>query len=104
MVATGNEHLWGFIRYAQANPNSCLNSVHWDEIKAMAALYAPVNLTGGGTATGTDPGTYDTSTDIPGKTTANADTTGIGFETPSSALTDQAMYPGTHIFTAVPAN
>ena len=102
MAATGHEHLWGFIRYAQANPGSMLNSVHWDEIKDMAKLYGLVNQAGA-TATGTDPGTYDSTTDIPGKTAANADGTGLGFENPSSVLTDQAMYPGTHIFTAVPA-
>lgn len=102
MAATGHEHLWGFIRYAQANPHSHLNSVHWDEIKAMAKLYGLVNATGA-SATGTDPGTYDSTTDIPGRTAANTDGAGVGFETPTTALTDQAMYPQTHIFTAVPA-
>ena len=104
MAATGNQTLWSFIRYAEANPFSILNSVHWDEIKAMVALYAPINLTdAGGAASATDPGAYSVTTDIPGKTTANADGTGLGFQTPTSALTDQALYPGTHIFTAVPA-
>lgn len=103
MAATGDEHLWGFLRYARANPFNSLNTVHWDEIDAMAALYAPVNDTSGGSTNTTDPGTYDSTTDIPGKTTANTDTNGLGFETPTTALTDQALYPETHIFTAVPA-
>ena len=104
MAATGNEYLWAFLRYARANPGSMLNSVHWDEIDAMAALFGPANETGGGDTTTTDPGTYDVTIDIPGITTANTNTNGIGFLTPTSALTDQALYPGTHIFTAVPAN
>lgn len=103
MAATGDEHLWGFLRYARANPYASLNSVHWAEIDAMASLYATVNDTSGGSTNATDPGTYDSTTDIPGKTTANTDGAGIGFETPTSALTDQALYPESHIFTAVPA-
>ena len=102
MAATGHEHLWGFIRYAQANPHGSLNSVHWDEIKAMAKMYGLVNATEA-TSTGTDPGTYSAAGDIPGRTTANTDGAGVGFETPSTVLTDQASYPQTHIFTAYPA-
>ena len=97
MAATGNEHLWGFLRYARANPHSSLNGVHWDEIDEMAKIYARVNETGA-TATETDPGTYDSTTDIPGLTTTNIDGAGVGFETPSSALTDQARYPESHMF------
>jgi len=97
MAATGNEHLWGFLRYARANPYNSLNSVHWDEIDAMAQIYARVNETGA-SATEADPGTYDSTTDIPGKTTTNVDGTGLGFETPTTALTDQARYPESHIF------
>jgi len=104
MAATGDEHLWGFLRYARANPFNSLNSVHWDEIDKMAAYYAEVNETAGGDTNATDPGLYDSLTDIPGKTTANADGTGLGFENPTTALTDQALYPEMHIFTAVPAN
>jgi len=105
MAATGNQTLWSFLRYARANPYNSLNSVHWDEIDAMAALYAPVNLTdAGGAASGTDPGVYSATTDIPGKTTDNDDGNGIGFQTPTTALTDQALYPEMPIFTAVPAN
>ena len=102
MAATGNEHLWGFLRYARANPHNSLNDVHWDEIDEMARIYARVNE-GGATATETDPGTYDSTTDIPGLTTANEDTTGIGFETPTTALTDQARYPESHVFAAAGA-
>ena len=99
MAATGHEHLWGFIRYAQANPHNSLNSVHWDEIKAMAKLYGVVN-TVGATATKSDPGTYDDTTDIPGLSTANTDGAGIGFENPTTLLTDRALYPESHMFTA----
>ena len=102
MASTGHEYLWAFIRYAEANPHDSLNSVHWDEIKAMAKMFGLVNQTNV-TATGTDPASYDASCDIPGRTTANGDGTGVGFETPTTALTDQALYPQTHIFTAVPA-
>ncbi len=98
MAATGNEHLWGFLRYARANPHGSLSGVHFDELDAMAQIYARVNETGA-TATETDPGTYDSTTDIPGKTTTNEDGTGIGFQNPTSALTDQARYPQSHIFT-----
>ncbi|KKM88449.1 hypothetical protein LCGC14_1258670 [marine sediment metagenome] len=102
MAATGNEHLWGFLRYARVNPHNSLNDVHWDEIDEMARIYARVNE-GGATATETDPGTYDSTTDIPGLTTANEDTTGIGFQTPTTALTDQARYPESHVFAAAGA-
>ena len=102
MAATGNEHLWGFLRYARANPHNSLTDVHWDEIDEMARIYARVNETGA-TASETDPGTYDSTTDIPGLTTGNVDGTGVGFETPTSALTDQARYPESHVFTAAGA-
>jgi hypothetical protein len=102
MAATGHQYLWAFIRYAKANPHSHLNSVHWDEIEDMAGMYGLVNATDA-TSTGTDPGTYSAGSDIPGRTTANTDTNGVGFQTPTTALTDQAMYPQTHIFTAQPA-
>ncbi len=98
MAATGNEHLWGFLRYARANPHNSLNDVHWDEIDEMARIYARVNETGA-SASETDPGTYDSTTDIPGLTTANEDGTGVGFETPTTLLTDQARYPESHVFT-----
>ena len=103
MADDGNVYLWAFLRYAEANPYNSLNSVHWDEIKAMMKLYAPVNLTSGDTSQATDPGVYNADTDIPGKTTANGDDTGIDFSAPTSLLTDQALYPESHIFTAVPA-
>jgi hypothetical protein len=65
----------------------------------MAQLFARVNETDLGTATETDPASYGTNIDIPGKTTGNVDTTGISWTTPTSALTDQARYPQSHIFT-----
>ncbi len=102
MAATGNEHLWGFLRYARANPHMSLNGVHFDELDEMARIYARVNETGA-TASETDPGTYDSTTDIPGLTTANTDGAGVGFETPTSLLTDQARYPQSHLFTAAGA-
>lgn len=98
MAVTGNEHLWGFLRYARANPHGSLNGVHFDELDEMAKIYARVNETGA-TATETDPGTYDSTTDIPGKTTTNEDDTGVAFQNPTSLLTDQARYPQSHIFT-----
>ena len=104
MAATGNEYIWAFVRYAEANPYSMLNSVHWDEIKKMLAYYSAVNKTGGGTATTTDPLTYDSTTDLPGKSTANTDDAGVEFGTSTTALTDEVLYPETHIFVAVPAN
>ena len=102
MAATGNEHLWGFLRYARANPHSSLNGVHFDELDEMARIYARVNESGA-SASETDPGTYDSTTDIPGLTTANTDGAGVGFETPTTALTDQARYPEAHVFTAAGA-
>ena len=99
MAATGHQYLWAFIRYARANPHSHLNSVHWDEIEDMAAMYGVVNATDA-TAGATDPGTYSAGTDIPGRTTANTDTNGVGFQNPTTALTDQASYPQSHIVTA----
>ncbi len=103
MAATGDEHLWGFLRYARANPFSSLNSVHFDEIDAMAQIFSRVNETDGNTATEADPASYSVDVDIPGKTTGNVDGTGISFTTPTSALTDQARYPESHIFTAAGA-
>jgi len=102
--ATGNEYIWAFVRYAEANPYNSLNSVHWDEIKKMLAYYSAVNLTGGSTATATDPLTYDATTDLPGKSTANTDDAGIEMPLSSTAKTDQLLYPEMHVFTAVPAN
>ena len=98
MASTGNKHLWGFLRYAKANPHGSLNGVHFDELDEMAKIYARVNEAGA-TATEADPGTYDSTTDIPGKTTTNEDTSGIGFQNPTSLLPDQARYPQSHIFT-----
>lgn len=98
MAASGNQVMWGFLRYARANPYNSLNSVHWDEIDAMARIFARVNETDLVAASEADPNIYGATTDIPGKTTVNEDTTGIGFQTPTSALTDQARYPESHIF------
>lgn len=103
MAATGNQAMWGFLRYARANPFNSLNSVHWDEIDAMAQIFARVNEADLNTATEADPGAYGTDIDIPGKTTGNVDTAGISWTTPTTALTDQARYPESHIFTAAGA-
>ena len=102
-VATGNQYLWSFLRYARANPHNSLNSVHWDEIDAMSQIFSRVNETDGNSATEADPSSYSANVDIPGQTTTNEDTTGIGFTTPTSLLTDQARYPETHIFTSAGA-
>jgi len=98
-VATGNQYLWSFLRYARANPYNSLNSVHWDEIDEMARIFSRVNEADGNTATETDPGTYSENVDIPGKTTVNEDTEGLSFTTPTTILTDRARYPESHIFT-----
>jgi len=100
MAATGNQYLWGFVHWAERNPFSGLNSVHWDKIKEMLAIFSRVNTTYGGTATETDPESYSAALDIPGKTTANTDTNGISFTTPTNALCEQSRYPESHIFSA----
>jgi hypothetical protein len=102
-VSTGNQYLWGFIHWAERNPFNSLNSVHWDEIKKMVKIFNLVNTTDGGTATATDPLTYGVDQDVPGKTTANTDTNGISFTTPTNALCEQSRYPEAHIFTAAGA-
>lgn len=102
-VSTGNQYLWAFLRYARANPHNSLNSVHYDEIDAMAQIFSRVNETDGNTATEADPASYGENVDIPGKSTGNVDTTGISFTTPTSALTDQARYPESHVFAAAGA-
>ena len=110
-VSTGNEYLWAFLRYARANPHDSLNSVHYDELDAMAQIFSRVNETDGNTAVEADPAptpnvdtaAYGANVDIPGKTTANTDTAGISFETPLATKTDQARYPQSHIFTSAGA-
>jgi len=102
-ATTGNTYIWGFVHWAERNPFSHLNSVHWDEIKAMLKIFNLVNTTDGGTATATDPLAYGDDLDIPGKTTANTDTNGIDFTTPTDALCEQSRYPQSHIFTAAGA-
>jgi hypothetical protein len=99
-VATGNQYIWGFVHWAERNPYSGLNSVHWDKIKQMLAIFSRVNTTDGSTATETDPESYSADLDIPGKTTDNDDTNGISFTTPTDALCRQSRYPESHIFTA----
>ena len=103
MASTGNEYLWGFLRYARANPFNSLNSVHFDELDDMMKGFSQVNHTQNGGGTETDPADYGAGIDIPGKTTVNTDTNGIGFQIPTTALTDQAYYPEMHLFTTVPA-
>ncbi len=106
--STGNEHLWGFVHWAERNPFNSLNSVHWDEIKKMVASFNLVNVTDAGTGVATDPGDssgnqYGEFQDIPGKTTANTDGVGISWRDPSNVKADQSMYPESHIFTAYPS-
>lgn len=102
-VSTGNEYIWAFVHWAERNPYSHLNSVHWDEIKSMLRIFNLVNTTNGTTATATDPLSYSADVDIPGKTTANTDTNGISFTTPTDALCSQSRYPQSHIFSAAGA-
>jgi len=99
-VSTGNEYLWAFIYWAERNPFDSLSDVHWDEIKEMVKLFNRVNVTDGGTATETDPESYGTDVDVPGKTTDNDDTNGISFDAPSAAICSQSRYPESHMFTA----
>lgn len=102
-VSTGNQYLWGFIHWAERNPFSGLNSVHWDTIKQMVKIFNLVNTVDGGTATAADPASYGVDLDIPGKTTTNTDTNGVDFTTPTDALCEQSRYPESHIFTAAGA-
>lgn len=102
-VSTGNEYIWAFVHWAERNPYNSLNSVHWDEIKAMLKIFNLVNTTDGGTATAADPLSYGVDVDVPGKTTANTDTNGISFSTPTDALCRQSRYPESHVFSAAGA-
>jgi len=102
-VSTGNQYIWAFVHWAERNPFSGLNSVHWDTIKAMLKIYNLVNTTDGGTATATDPASYGVDVDIPGKTTANTDTNGIDFTTPTDNNCAASRYPQSHVFTAAGA-
>ena len=91
-----NQILWGFLRYARSNPHSHLNSVHWDEIDKMAALFCTSNYTDSNdTLTTTDPGVYGEYQDIPAAGLL-ADGAGVSGQTPSVALYDQAHYPQDH--------
>lgn len=96
--STGNFGMWGFLRYARANPFNSLNSVHFDELDAMAKIFARVNESDFATGTEADPGTYGTEIDIPGMTTVNENGSGISFTNPTSLLTDRARYPESHTF------
>lgn len=102
-VSTGNQYIWGFVHWAERNPHSGLNSVHWDTIKEMLKIFNLVNTTDGVTATATDPESYGANQDIPGLTTANTDTNGIGWQTPTDILASKSRYPESHIFAAAGA-
>lgn len=102
-VSTGNQYIWGFVHWAERNPYNSLNSVHWDEIKAMLKIFNLVNTTDGGTATATDPLAYGVDLDVPGKTTANTDTNGIDFTATDDNECLTSRYPESHIFTAAGA-
>jgi len=95
--STQNEILWGFIRYCEESNYSSLNSVHWDEIKAMAKLFNTVNYTDSNdTLTVADPGAYGAAQDVPGPKndgTQLADGAGISGTTPTANLYASAMYP-----------
>jgi hypothetical protein len=98
--STQNQSVWGFITYAENNPYNSLNSVHWDEIKAMMKLWATVNLDeSNDTYTTTRPDTFGTEQDVPGPKndgTQLADGAGISGTTPTTILYDQAYYPERH--------
>lgn len=103
-VSTGNQYLWSFLRWARKNPYKTIEAgMTWDDMDAMAQLFARVNETDAGTATETDPLSYGVDVDIPGKTTDNDDGAGISFTTPTDALCSQSRYPESHIFTAAGA-
>jgi len=98
--STQNQCLWGFLRYARSNPYSHLNSVHWDEIDAMAKLFCTVNLDDSNdTFTTTDPGAYGANQDVPGPANDGSqllDEAGISGTTPSVNLYAGAHYPQRH--------
>ena len=102
-ATTGNTYIWGFVHWAERNPFCSLNSVHWDEIKAMLKIYNLVNTTDGGTATATDPASYGVDVDIPGLATANTNGNGIDFTTPTDISCSGSRYPQSHMFTAAGA-
>ena len=94
--STQNQILWGFLRYARANPFDSISSVQWDEIDAMAALWCTSNYTDSNdTLTTTDPNEYGAAQDIPGPG-ALADGAGISGTTPSENLYHRAQYPQRH--------
>ena len=99
--STQNQCLWGFLSYARNNPFSSLNTVHWDEIDAMAVLFCTVNLDDSNdTFTTTDPGTYGANQDIPGPG-ALADEGGISGTTAATNLYHQGQYPQRHYGSSV---
>ncbi len=95
--STQNQSVWGFIHYAESNPYNSLNSVHWDEIKAMMKLWAVVNLDeSNDTYTTTDPLAYGAAQDVPGPKNDGSqlvDESGISGTTPSVNLYAGAYYP-----------
>ncbi len=96
--STQNQSVWGFLRYAENNPFSSLNSVHWDEIRAMMAMWAPVNFTeSNDTLTAADPASYGTEQDLPGPKNDGsqlADGAGIAYAgAPSVNFYAASMYP-----------
>jgi hypothetical protein len=92
-----NQILWGFLHYARSNPYSHLNSVHWDEIDAMAKLWCTVNLDcSNDTLTTTDPLSYGTEQDVPGPANDGSqlvDEAGISCATPTVNIYAGAYYP-----------
>lgn len=97
-VATQNQTLWGFLRYARNNPHSNLNSVHWDEIDKMAEMYCTTNLSDGSTLTTTDPETYGDTQDFPAKgpVIGSADGAGVSCTAVTQSVLDQSQYPQDH--------
>ncbi len=97
MAATVDETFWAFLYYIKRNPFKAIEAMTEQDLDSMAQLFAKVNetecsftITSG---VAIDPLSYGTI-DFPLKDAT--DGLGISATTPTSKLTDQALYPEKH--------
>lgn len=98
MAANADVTFWGFLYYIKRNPHKSIEAMTVQDLDAMAQLFAKVNKTQSGfTVTNNvavDPLSYGTL-DFP--KIGGTDGSGISATTPTSRLTDQALYPEDHL-------
>lgn len=94
MAATVDETFWSFLYYIKRNPHKSIEAMTEQDLDAMVQLFAKVNETQCAftitSDVAIDPLSYGTI-DFP--KTGGSDQNGVSATTPTSLLTDQALYP-----------